>query len=86
MPVPVAAQVSASVRFFWKYELVAERGGINMVPRPRPTHSPWDRKKCQYCDPRLAMNVPNTTRKAPAINVDPMYPASAKRPEKAHMP
>src|SRR5262245_4712173 len=56
-PVPMAEQARASVRLFLKYELATDRGGMNMVPSPRPIHTPWDKKKCQYWVPKLVMKV-----------------------------
>lgn len=40
IPVPVAAMANASALFSLKYELITVRGGINMIPRPKPIHTP----------------------------------------------
>jgi hypothetical protein len=70
MPVPVADTAMAMDRYFLKYELTTDRGGINMMPSPSPVQSPCARKICQYPGAKLVMKVPKTTRKEPVAMVD----------------
>jgi hypothetical protein len=81
IPVPIAAMASASALFLLKYELITVRGGMNMMPRPRPTQTPWARKICQYRVAILVINVPKTTMNEPPASVVFTYPASASRPD-----
>jgi hypothetical protein len=39
-PVPVAETAMARDLFCLKYELITAKGGINMIPNPRPVHIP----------------------------------------------
>jgi hypothetical protein len=58
--------------------------GMKSNPSPRPVHTPWARKICQYSVAKLVARIPRTERRVPVQTVALVWPASARRPATAH--
>ena len=83
--VPNAVRPMAKARRLWKYVATMARVGQKRHPFPRPTHTPWAIKTCQYWVHADAVRVPRTTSTAPTVETERKKPASVRRPMKVPM-
>jgi hypothetical protein len=62
---PEAPMPMARDRLVLQYVATIARAGQKSSPLPRPTHTPWARKICQYRVQAEAAMVPTATRTMP---------------------